>query len=103
MKDVIRTQIIVGAVLVASALFVLPASQLRASEAELAAEKAEDPMQFARGAKSWSENCGQCHNIRDPKELRDDQWRAAVAHMRVRANLTGQEARDVLAFLQESN
>jgi cytochrome c1 len=41
--------------------------------------------------------------MRDPKELRDDQWRGVIAHMRVRGNLTGQEARDVLAFLQGSN
>jgi len=62
-----------------------------------------DPMQFARGAQTWANMCARCHNMRDPKELRDDQWRAAVAHMRVRAGLTGQEARDVLAFLQGSN
>lgn len=62
-----------------------------------------DPAQFARGAKTWANNCARCHNMRDPKELRDDQWRAAMAHMRVRAGLTGQEMRDVLTFLQESN
>lgn len=62
-----------------------------------------DPMTFARGAKAWSDNCARCHNMRDPKELRDDQWRAAVAHMRVRAGLTGKEAKDILKFLQESN
>lgn len=86
--------------LVAAAL-ALPAARAVASEP--GPDTAADPMQFARGAKSWSENCGQCHNVRDPKELRDDQWRAAVAHMRVRANLTGEEARDILAFLQQSN
>jgi len=62
-----------------------------------------DPLQFARGAKAWADNCARCHNMRNPKELRDDQWRAAMAHMRVRAGLTGQETRDVLAFLQGSN
>jgi cytochrome c1 len=62
-----------------------------------------DPMQFARGAQTWADNCARCHNMRDPKELRDDQWRVVVSHMRVRAGLTGQEARDVLAFLQGSN
>lgn len=74
-----------------------------AQAAEPAATGQADPMTFARGAKTWSENCARCHNMRDPKELRDDQWRAAVAHMRVRAGLTGQETRDVLKFLQESN
>lgn len=43
------------------------------------------------------------HNLRPASDLRDDQWRVVVAHMRVRADLTGQEARDVLKFLQESN
>ena len=62
-----------------------------------------DVMQFARGAQTWANNCARCHNMRDPKELRDDQWRAVVSHMRVRANLTGGEARDVLVFLQGSN
>ena len=62
-----------------------------------------DPLQVSRGAQAWANNCARCHNMRDPKELRDDQWRAAVGHMRVRAGLTGQEARDILAFLQGSN
>ncbi len=62
-----------------------------------------DLMQFARGAQTWANNCARCHNMRNPKELRDDQWRAVVSHMRVRGNLTGKEARDVLVFLQGSN
>ncbi len=78
-------------------------TQQAAVAAEGTVTAAADPMQFARGAQAWANNCSRCHNMRDPKELRDDQWRAAVAHMRVRAGLTGQEARDVLAFLQGSN
>lgn len=58
---------------------------------------------FTRGVKAWTDNCTRCHNTRDPKELRDDQWRTTVYHMRVRANLTGQETRDILKFLQDSN
>jgi mono/diheme cytochrome c family protein len=57
----------------------------------------------AAGAKAWSENCARCHNMRSPAELRDDQWITTVFHMRVRAGLTGQEARDILTFLQGSN
>ena len=71
--------------------------------ADAAEAPATDPMQFARGAQTWANTCAGCHNMRDPKELRDDQWRVAIAHMRVRAGLTGQEARDVLVFLQGSN
>ncbi len=57
----------------------------------------------ANGAKAWSDNCGRCHNIRDAKELRDDQWISTLFHMRVRAGLTGQDTRDILSFLQASN
>jgi len=65
----------------------------------------ENPRQddFTRGVQAWANHCSRCHNMRDPKELRDDQWKVVVSHMRVRAGLTGQEARDILRFLQESN
>jgi len=58
---------------------------------------------FVKGAKAWADNCVRCHNLRDAKELRDDQWITTVFHMRVRGGLTGQETRDILTFLQQSN
>jgi len=58
---------------------------------------------FSRGAQAWVANCTRCHNARDPKEFRDDLWKPIVTHMRIRAGLTGQEARDILTFLTESN
>lgn len=58
---------------------------------------------FQRGAKSWASNCARCHNIREPADLRDDQWMTTAFHMRVRAGLTGQETRDILTFLVNSN
>lgn len=58
---------------------------------------------FVRGARAWAENCTRCHNVRDPKELRDDQWKTTVFHMRVRGGLTGQQTRDIIKFMQESN
>ncbi|HED15248.1 MAG TPA: c-type cytochrome, partial [Gammaproteobacteria bacterium] len=61
------------------------------------------PGNYATGAKVWSQNCGRCHNIRDARELTDSQWYTTVFHMRIRAGLTGQESRDVLAFLTSSN
>lgn len=66
-------------------------------------EAAPDPMSFVRGAQAWANNCARCHNMRDPKEYRDEQWRAIVAHMQVRAALTTQDSKDILRFLQESN
>lgn len=55
------------------------------------------------GAQLWAHTCARCHNMRDPQEFRDDQWRVIVTHMRVRAGLTGADARKILAFLQASN
>ncbi len=62
--------------------------------------KTGDP---SRGGQTWADNCGRCHLVRDPQEFRDDLWRVSVTHMRVRAGLTGKQARDILAFLQKSN
>lgn len=58
---------------------------------------------YATGAKVWVENCGRCHNIRDARELRDDQSFSPMFHMRLRAGRTGQVTRDTLAFLTASN
>lgn len=81
----------------------LAASLLFSSVAVRAEPAQPDPAAVARGAESWSESCARCHNMRAPREFRDDLWRPIVAHMRVRAGLTGQEARDILVFLQNSN
>lgn len=58
---------------------------------------------FMQGAKTWANNCSRCHNIRDPQDMSDAQWTTTAFHMRIRAGLTGQQTRDVLTFLQESN
>jgi mono/diheme cytochrome c family protein len=57
----------------------------------------------ARGVKAWTENCMRCHNARDPREYSDALWKPVITHMRIRAGLTGQQARDILAYFRESN
>ena len=95
---------LVSATLIAGVLGLgLMSIQESVAAAESNAATQVDPMPFARGAKSWADTCARCHNMRDARSLRDDQWRAAIAHMRVRAGLTATEAKDVLAFLQQSN
>lgn len=69
----------------------------------LAQDRHQPPGDMSRGVMLWADNCARCHNMRDPKEFRDDQWRVIVTHMRVRAGFTGQDARDMLKFLQDSN
>jgi cytochrome c5 len=55
------------------------------------------------GVELWGENCSRCHNIRPPNEFSGAQWAAIVHHMRFRANLTGEEEREITKFLQASN
>ncbi len=55
------------------------------------------------GAKVWAQVCVRCHNLREPAEFSDYEWNAIVTHMRIRAGLTGKDARDILAFIQASN
>jgi len=57
----------------------------------------------SRGATTWGNNCARCHEMRSPTEFRDDIWKPIMAHMRIRGGLTGEQQRDVLAFLQASN
>jgi len=68
-----------------------------------AAETPSTKGDVGRGAKAWVDNCVRCHDARDPKELRDDQWITTTYHMRIRAGLTGQQTRDIIKFLQMSN
>jgi hypothetical protein len=55
------------------------------------------------GAELWAENCTRCHNLRPPDTLSDAEWDTAVMHMRVRANLTGEESRKIVEFLKSAN
>ncbi len=55
------------------------------------------------GARVWARNCIRCHNIRTPASFSDRQWGIIVHHMRVRANLTGEQQEAVLRFLQAAN
>lgn len=55
------------------------------------------------GAELWAANCSRCHNLRPPQSFSSAQWETIVHHMRLRANLTGEEARAITEFLQASN
>ncbi len=64
---------------------------------------AEEKPDVNRGAQAWANNCSRCHNMRQPNEFADDIWEPTINHMRVRAGLPGDMARDIRAFLQASN
>ena len=52
------------------------------------------------GAQLWTENCSRCHNVRSPDYYSRGQWAIVGQHMRVRGYLTGEEERQITAFLQ---
>lgn len=79
------------------------AQQSAATSSPALQPQSADPMAVVQGGKLWGQNCAQCHNPRDPKDMSNEQWRVSVSHMRIRAGLTGQEARDILRFLQATN
>jgi len=72
-----------------------PGSGAKAAEKNVAA--------MASGAELWAQNCGHCHNVRSPSSFSDAQWEVAMLHMRVRANLTADEHRQILAFLKSAH
>jgi mono/diheme cytochrome c family protein len=54
---------------------------------------------IAKGGKIWANNCARCHNPRPATEFSKESWQTIMQHMRILGGLTGQESRDVLAFL----
>ncbi|NOZ35484.1 MAG: cytochrome c [Chlorobi bacterium] len=55
------------------------------------------------GAQLWGENCLRCHNNPSPETFSDVEWDVAVMHMRIRANLTDEEAKKIAKFLKTAN
>jgi hypothetical protein len=55
------------------------------------------------GALLWAQNCIRCHNMRTPATLSDREWQIVMHHMRLRANLTGEQQEAILQFLQAAN
>ena len=55
------------------------------------------------GEELWSNNCQRCHNLRSPAMQTPVQWQIIVHHMRVRANITGADARAIADFLKSAS
>jgi len=85
------------------ALFAVSILSINLSAQEPTQEQTPPPGDFIRGVSLWANTCARCHNMRDAQELSDKKWEVVVTHMRMRAGLTGQDSRDILAFLQQSN
>lgn len=55
------------------------------------------------GQELWSMNCQRCHNMRSPIMYNSARWEIIVHHMRVRANITGADARAIAEFLKSGS
>lgn len=55
------------------------------------------------GAELYSIHCNRCHPERYPTERTAAQWKTIMLHMRVRANLPGEQARTILKYLQDNS
>jgi nitrate/TMAO reductase-like tetraheme cytochrome c subunit len=55
------------------------------------------------GAELWSANCNRCHNAAPSSAFSAAEWDLIVHHMRLRANLTGQEARAIAEFMKSGS
>lgn len=55
------------------------------------------------GEELYAINCSRCHNERYATEKTDGQWKTAMLHMRIRAEMPVEDARKILKYLQDNN
>jgi hypothetical protein len=97
--------VVAAGTVLASAAFIVGGCQSDSKGG--AAASASDPLAGVfgpapkkSGTELWAENCGRCHNVRSPSSYSGNQWAVIMQHMRMRANLTGEEERTILTLLQ---
>ena len=95
--------------LVGATIFIASGCSTTGTQAPAGTAGAKQPlaahgsMARAGGAQLWAQNCGHCHNVRTPTFYSDAQWEVVMLHMRVRANLTAEEHKQILAFLKSAH
>ena len=62
-----------------------------------------DPAKHQTGAELWAENCMRCHELRSPAQYKPGEWAVIIDYMRLKAGLTGEQARKIENFLKESS
>jgi cytochrome c1 len=65
--------------------------------------KATQAISAKSGATLWGENCQRCHNTPSPSDFSDGQWETIGMHMKLRSNITDDEVKKVVEFLQSAN
>ena len=98
-----RSSLVILSVLLISMtnLFAEPKANGATSATSSGAASSDSYMALS-GEELWSNNCLRCHNIRPPTMYSNAQWDVIVHHMRLRANITGQEQRAIVEFLKSA-
>ncbi len=95
-------RILAGVAILATAAITTQTYAQTPTEESASTAANDDAASRARGAQAWANTCSRCHNLRSPSELNAELWDVSVMHMRVRANLPGDLADDIKAFLMSS-
>ena len=67
-------------------------------------KKAEKkPEKKLSGAELYAVHCNRCHAERYATERTEAQWKTILLHMRTRATLPAEQAREILKYLQEDS
>lgn len=61
------------------------------------------PQKKLSGAELYAIHCNRCHPERYATERTEAQWKTILLHMRTRATLPAEQAREILKFLQEDS
>ncbi len=80
---------------------VLALAALPAAQADDKAATPATPKKKISGVELYAIHCNRCHPERYPVEFDQRQWQTYMLHMRVRANLPAEQAREILKYLQE--
>ena len=75
---------------------------IRADDAQPPPKETAPAPKKLTGAELYAIHCTRCHLERSPAEFDPAQWLTLLTHMRVRANLPAQPAREILKYLQDN-
>ena len=98
MKKSIVMQLALSASIISTTLGVAQTSTApRPKVAAKPAAKPDPTKQTDVGQRKFDANCGRCHSF--PEQLSPSITGTVVRHMRVRANLSAEDEKDILRFL----
>jgi mono/diheme cytochrome c family protein len=101
--DSVRLRLLVGLALavMAASIYAVSSSVVYAGP-ETAPQKPAET-QAVSGSDLYAIHCSRCHSERYATEFTAGQWKTIMIHMRVRANISADQAREILKYLQENS